>query len=121
MLADTDRLERILYEIMSDNYIQDNNIKVSVKTRIGIESPDEWYNILEVYNKFSLEELIIHPRVRTDYYRGDVNKEAFRLAIKESRNPVCYNGDIFTRMIILHFLKIMLIQMKIANHHCHTA
>jgi tRNA-dihydrouridine synthase len=90
---------------MSDNYIQDNNIKVSVKTRIGIESPDEWYNILEVYNKFSLEELIIHPRVRTDYYRGDVNKEAFRLAIKESRNPVCYNGDIFTRNDYIAFLK----------------
>lgn len=105
MLADTDRLERILYEIMSDNYIQDNNIKVSVKTRIGIESPDEWYNILEVYNKFSLEELIIHPRVRTDYYRGDVNKEAFKLAIKESRNPVCYNGDIFTRNDYIAFLK----------------
>ena len=97
MLNDTDSLERILYEIMSDNYISDNHIKVSVKTRIGVENPDRWTDILDIYNKFSLEELIIHPRVRTDYYRGDINREAFLIAQKESRNPVCYNGDIFTR------------------------
>ena len=121
MLADTDRLERILYEIMSDNYIQDNNIKVSVKTRIGIESPDEWYNILEVYNKFSLEELIIHPRVRTDYYRGDVNKEASGWQLKKAATLYVTMVTYLLEMIILHFLKIMLIQMKIANHHCHTA
>lgn len=97
MLSNIDMLERILYEILSDNYISDNHIKVSVKTRIGVESPDEWYNLLSVYNKFNLEELIIHPRVRTDYYRNDINKAAYQLALRESRNPVCYNGDIFTR------------------------
>lgn len=97
MLCDTDSLERILYEILSDNYIIDNDIKVSVKTRIGVETADEWQGILAVYNKFRLEELIIHPRVRTDYYRGEINNEAFMTALRESVNPVCYNGDIFTR------------------------
>ncbi len=104
MLSDTDSLERILYEILSDNYISANNIKISVKTRIGVESPDSWVAILDVYNKFKLEELIIHPRVRTDYYRGDINKEAFLYALKESRNPVCYNGDIFTRHDFLNVI-----------------
>lgn len=33
MLKNPDTLERILYEILSDNYIIDNHIKVSVKTR----------------------------------------------------------------------------------------
>lgn len=93
-----------MYEILSDNYIIDNHIKVSVKTRIGVETPDEWERILAVYNKFTLEELIIHPRVRTDYYRGDINKEAFALALKESHNPVCYNGDIFTRRDFLNVI-----------------
>lgn len=104
MLKNPDTLERILYEILSDNYIIDNHIKVSVKTRIGVEAPDEWARILAVYNKFTLEDLIIHPRVRTDYYRGDINKEAFALALKESHNPVCYNGDIFTRRDFLNVI-----------------
>ena len=104
MLKKPDTLERILYEILSDNYIIDNHIKVSVKTRIGVETPDEWERILAVYNKFTLEELIIHPRVRTDYYRGDINKEAFALALNESHNPVCYNGDIFTRRDFLNVI-----------------
>lgn len=105
MLSDIDSLEKILYEILSDSYISDNHIRVSVKTRIGVENADEWNNILEVYNKFKLEELIIHPRVRTDYYRGHINKEAFKLALSESKNPVCYNGDIFTRKNYLTFLE----------------
>lgn len=104
MLICLDSLERILYEILSDRYICDNHIKVSVKTRIGVETPDTWHDILDIYNKFQLEELIIHPRIRTDYYRGDINKEAFLYAMKESRNPVCYNGDIFTRRDFINII-----------------
>ena len=38
--------------------------------------------------------LIIHPRVRTDYYRNTPDMETFGYGMRESRNPVCYNGDI---------------------------
>ena len=54
---------------------------MSVKTRIGVETPDTWHDILDIYNKFQLEELIIHPRIRTDYYRGDINKAVILYAI----------------------------------------
>ena len=50
-----------------------------------------------IYNKYPLHELIIHPRVRIDYYKNKVDLEAFEKAFKASKNPVCYNGDIFTR------------------------
>jgi tRNA-dihydrouridine synthase len=43
-----------------------------------------------------LQELIIHPRVREDYYKNKPNLDIFRDALKLSRNPVCYNGDIVT-------------------------
>ena len=38
----------------------------------------------------------IHPRVQQDFYKNRPNLEVFARAMKESRIPVCYNGDIFT-------------------------
>lgn len=72
-------------------------IKVSVKTRLGMLEADEFDQLLQVYNKYPLHELIIHPRVRIDYYKNRVNVDAFEKALQESKNPVCYNGDIFTK------------------------
>lgn len=97
ILRDTDKLDKFLYGVFSDSFIQDNKIRVSVKTRIGMDNPEEWDDILEVYNKYELCELIVHPRVRTDYYRNSVNIESVEKAVKFSRNKLCYNGDIFTR------------------------
>lgn len=72
------------------------SLKISIKTRIGKESPEEFYRLLEIYNKYPIEELIIHPRVQTDFYRNTVNLEMFEEAMQHSKNPLCYNGDIFT-------------------------
>lgn len=70
--------------------------KISIKTRIGRDEPEEFEELMQIYNKYPLEELIIHPRVQKDYYRNTPNMEVFRVALAESKNPVCYNGDIFT-------------------------
>lgn len=70
--------------------------KISVKTRLGKERPDEFYELMEIFNKFPMEELIIHPRVQTDMYRNKPNMKVFKETLAVSKNPVCYNGDIFT-------------------------
>ena len=70
------------------------DFKISIKTRIGKDSPDEFYQLLEIYNKYPIKELTIHPRVQTDYYKNTPNWDMFELAYKESKNPICYNGDI---------------------------
>ncbi len=70
--------------------------KLSIKTRIGIDSPEEFDAILDIYNQYPLEELIIHPRVQKDFYRNTPNRQIFADALQKSKNPVCYNGDIFT-------------------------
>ena len=75
---------------------EQTDIKVSVKTRIGYFSPDEVEEIMKVYNKYPLSRLIIHPRVRNDFYNGKPHLEAFEIAYNMSENKVCYNGDIFT-------------------------
>lgn len=70
--------------------------KISIKTRLGIQEPEEFFTILEIFNRYPLEELIIHPRVQKDFYKNKPNWEVFGEAVKRSRAPVCYNGDIFT-------------------------
>jgi tRNA-dihydrouridine synthase len=63
----------------------------------------EWEDILEVLLKYPMAELIIHPRLQKDFYKGDIHREAFSFAyrkIKESGSDrslrLCYNGDIQT-------------------------
>ena len=73
-----------------------DDIKISIKTRIGKEDPDEFYKIMEIYNKYPIHELIIHPRTQKDYYNNTPNMEMFKYAMNNSKNPICYNGDIFT-------------------------
>lgn len=90
-LAKREELDRFLYEIYK---IED--MKISIKTRIGKDSPEEFYELIKIYNKYPLEELIIHPRTREDFYGNKPNLEVFKDALKLSNTQVCYNGDIFT-------------------------
>ena len=89
LLADTDKLLRML-----DKIYEKTDMEVSVKTRIGKDDPDEFPEILEIFNRFPIKELIIHPRIRTDFYKNTPNMEMFELAYNESKNPICYNGDV---------------------------
>ncbi|OPJ60538.1 tRNA dihydrouridine synthase [Clostridium chromiireducens] len=83
-------LDEFLEEIFSKA-----TTKISIKTRIGKDSPDEFYELIKIFNKYPLEELIIHPRIQTDYYKNKPNMVVFKDALSLSKNPVCYNGDIF--------------------------
>lgn len=89
LLAEPEVLDRFLYEIF-EGYAG----KISIKTRIGMEDENEWQDILAVYEKYPLEELIIHPRVRKDFYKGNPRLDAFSYAMEESGHRLCYNGDI---------------------------
>ena len=67
---------------------------VSIKTRLGLRSPEEFGPILEVYGRYPLAELIVHPRVQQDFYRRPVRREAFPAILAASRCPVVYNGGL---------------------------
>ncbi|MDM8311239.1 MULTISPECIES: tRNA dihydrouridine synthase [Clostridium] len=90
-LAQREELDRFLEDIFSMD-----DVKISVKTRIGKDSPEEFYELIKIYNKYPIEELIIHPRTREDFYGNKPNLEVFKDALTLSTNPTCYNGDIFT-------------------------
>lgn len=90
-LAKREELDQFLEEIFSRA-----ETKISIKTRLGKDQPEEFYALMEIYNKYPMEELIIHPRIQKDFYKNTPNLKVFKDAYEISNNPVCYNGDIFT-------------------------
>lgn len=116
-LSTPEHLDRFLDEIFTSC-----DIKISIKTRLGIEHADEFVKILSIYNQYKMEELIIHPRVQKDFYKRPPNIDFFGEIFSSSKNPVCYNGDIFTPSQCLEIQKkfpplnsIMLGRGNIAN------
>lgn len=90
-LADPEGLDRFLDEIFKKC-----DVKISIKTRIGKDDPEEFVRLLDIYNQYPIEELIIHPRVQKDFYKNQPDLDVFRDAVEGSKIPLCYNGDIFT-------------------------
>lgn len=90
-LTDLDGMDRFLYDIY-----ENCPVPLSVKTRIGRYEPEEFTEILKIYNKYPIHELTIHPRVRDDFYNNIPNWDVFEYALEHSVNPVCYNGDLCT-------------------------
>ena len=90
-LGRTEALDEFLYRIY-ENRVTD----ISIKTRIGVSLPEEIYELLEIFNKYPVKELTIHPRVRYEYYKGQAHRDVFFRAFAESVNPVCYNGDVLS-------------------------
>lgn len=73
--------------------------KLSIKTRIGIENRDEFEDILNIYKRFPIYELIIHPRTRREFYRGSVDMKAYLQALKvfdKMDIKLCFNGDLYS-------------------------
>ena len=69
---------------------------VSVKTRLGVSSPDEFAAILDIYDRYPICELTIHPRVMRQLYRGQADRAAFAEALPRCAMPVCYNCLLYT-------------------------
>ncbi len=92
-LAFPEELDRFFDEVFKG--MEGTGVRISVKTRIGKDEPGEFTHILDIYNRYPLEELIIHPRVQKDFYKNEPNPEMFAYGLENSRCSVCYNGDIF--------------------------
>ena len=91
MLAEPAKLDEFLNKIF-----EEVSLPVSVKTRLGIAEAEEFPKLLEVFNQYPIKELTVHPRVRKQFYDGGVYMDMFDFAVRESKNPLCYNGDILS-------------------------
>ena len=90
MLEDPKKLDAFLEEIFSGF-----DGAISVKTRLGLTSAEEFPAILEVLNRYPILELTVHARVRKAFYNGVADTESYEKAAADARMPLVYNGDVF--------------------------
>jgi tRNA-dihydrouridine synthase len=96
LLTDTEYLDKMLGEIFEE---LGDEIRISLKTRLGFSDEKEALELMKVYAGYPISELIIHARVREDFYRGVPRLDAYEEAVKEYREkggkaPISYNGDV---------------------------
>ena len=90
-LAFPEEIDEFLYRVF-----EKTDLKISVKTRIGRDTAEEFDQLLEIYEKYPLEELVVHPRTQKDFYGNTPDLDAFEKAAKCRKFPIIYNGDIQT-------------------------
>ena len=100
MLLDTDRLRKFFDDIFENTKAHDLP-DISIKTRIGMEDVAETEKLAHIYASYPFYEIIIHPRLRSDFYNGSVRLDSFAtmaeiIAEKRPETEIVYNGDIFT-------------------------
>lgn len=91
MLLHVPELEWFLDEVFAKTAV-----RISLKTRIGFASPDEFPRLLELFSRYPVHELIIHPRTRQEFYKGAPHKSAYLHACENTSLPLVYNGNLFT-------------------------
>ena len=88
-LAHPDKLRAFLDEVF-----EKTPITISIKTRLGMDDPEEFGPLLELYRQYPIGELTVHPRVRADLYRRSVRMEYFEKALAECPFPVALSGGV---------------------------
>lgn len=71
-------------------------VQFSVKMRLGLESAEESVNLLPILNDAPLKQVIMHPRLGVQQYKGEVDIESFGLFYEGCNHPLVYNGDVKT-------------------------
>ncbi len=94
-------IKKILEDLFQDEVFASGRMRLSVKTRTGYDSPDEINEVMEVFNAFPLEEIILHPRTGVQLYGGRAAPEKYAAVKKQCGHPLIYNGDMMTRQTFL--------------------
>lgn len=83
-------------DMFFEEYFEKSDMPLSIKTRIGTDDIDEFPEIAAVYEKYPFTEVVIHPRVGKEFYRGTPHVDVFMDTLARSRHSLGYNGDIFS-------------------------
>ena len=94
-LKDTSALRKFLDDIYSYSESESEGMKISIKTRLGYDQPDVFFALVDIFNGFTVSELIVHPRIRTDFYKGEPRRDYFAYALSHAKIPLVYNGNVF--------------------------
>ena len=88
--------------ILGTVFEQIGDMNFSIKCRLGYFDPHEIDAIIPVFNKYPLSELIIHPRIGKQLYKGEADVERFKSLLPSINAPLVYNGDIFSVDSFMH-------------------
>ncbi|HLP05502.1 MAG TPA: tRNA-dihydrouridine synthase family protein [Paludibacter sp.] len=96
MLPEPAHMEQFLKEIF-----RKTQLAVSIKCRLGLDTANEFEALAPIFNAFPLNEIIIHPRIGKQQYKGKPDREAFFRLASGLKPAVCYNGDICAKADIM--------------------
>ncbi|CAG9876465.1 tRNA-dihydrouridine synthase BT3326 [Bacteroides ovatus] len=69
-------------------------ISFSIKMRLGWENPEECLKLAPIINELPLRQVVMHPRLGKQQYKGEVDLKAFEAFQHVCKHPLIYNGDI---------------------------
>jgi tRNA-dihydrouridine synthase len=89
LISDADKINNIL-----DKVHNESDILVSMKMRMGYDTPEEILDVLPILDNYPLKNIAIHARIGKQLYKGGTNLEAFQKCLDISKHKMYYNGDI---------------------------
>lgn len=91
LIKDADYFKRFLDDLF-------NNVEysISIKTRLGWSDTSEWETIAKIIGNYPFTEVIVHGRVKEEYYNGSSHQESMAIAGEYIKAPLYYNGDIYS-------------------------
>ena len=89
LLSSPERVKEIM------DYVNERgDVDFSLKMRLGNVDANECIELLPILNNTRLVHIVVHPRIATQQYKGDLNMEIFESFIKGCNKPVVFNGEI---------------------------
>lgn len=89
LISNTEKINHILERAHNET-----DILVSMKMRLGYESPQEILDVLPILDKYPLKNIAIHARLGKQLYKGGVDLDGFQKCIDQAKHTLYYNGDI---------------------------
>ncbi|MBF0228462.1 MAG: tRNA-dihydrouridine synthase family protein [Desulfamplus sp.] len=88
-----------------DNVLKGLSCKISIKIRLGRYNKDEIFELLPIFEKYPLEEIILHPRTGVQMYEGEADIDSFIKVADNTSHRLVYNGDITSVRVFNNIVK----------------
>ncbi|TXB66777.1 tRNA-dihydrouridine synthase family protein [Vicingus serpentipes] len=89
LICESTKIDNILYKVH-----QESDIIVSMKMRMGYDTPLEILDVFPVLDKYPIKNVAIHARIGKQLYRGGVDLDSFQKCLDNTTQKIYYNGDI---------------------------
>lgn len=89
LICNPEKIDHILDRVHSET-----DITVSMKMRMGYETPEEIQDVFPILDKYPLKNIAIHARIGKQLYKGGVDLDSFQKCVDNTKHKLYYNGDI---------------------------